>query len=174
MPMARIAVSHIMAAIQKVQAMDMPRRIAMADEIYQAQPHMLASCLVHKQMGVDERAVNMLLNILLVCFQAMKESPYHWPLISAEDQERYLQRHLGAVRFSEEMTDPVAGDQARRQYVGSNPEQPLLAYVMNENNRWLADVAQRGAEAESDKYVMMAAVNLVNCIAYAQADAICA
>lgn len=164
--------SHIVAAIQKVQAMDMPQRIALADEICRAQPHMLASCLVQKQMGVDERAVNMLLNILLVCFQAMKESPYYWPLISEEDQDRYLQRHVGAVRFSEEMTDPVAGDQARRQYIGGHPEQPLLAYVTNENNRWLADVAQRGAETESDKYVMMASVNLVNCIAYAQADAI--
>ena len=164
--------SHIVAAIQKVQAMDMPQRIALADEIYKTQPHMLASCLVQKQLGVDERAVNMLLNILLVCFQAMKESPYRWPLISEQDQERYLQRHVGAVRFSEEMTDPVAGDQARRQYIGSHPEQPLLAYVMRENNQWLADVAHRGAEAESDKYVMMASVNLVNCIAYAQADAI--
>jgi hypothetical protein len=164
--------AHVVAAIQKVQAMDMPQRIALADEIYQTQPHMLASCLVQKQMGADERSVNMLLDILLVCFQAMKESPYRWPLISEEDQDRYLQRHVGAVRFSEEMADPAAGDQARRQYVGSHPEQPLLAYVMRENNQWLADLAQRGAEAESDKYVMMASVNLVNCIAYAHADAI--
>lgn len=102
----------------------------------------------------------------------MKESPYHWPLISEVDQDRYLQRHVRAVRFSEEMTDPVAGDQARRQYVQSHPEQPLLAYVMRGNKQWLADVAQRGAEAESDKYGMMASVNLVNCIAYAQANAI--
>ena len=96
--------------------------------------------------------------------------PYHWPLISEEDQDRYLQRHVGAVRFSEEMTDPVAGEQARREYVGSDPEQPMLAYVMSENNQWLADLAQRGAEAESDKYEMMASVNLANCIAYADAQ----
>ena len=164
--------SHVVAAIQKVQAMDMQQRIALADEIYRAQPQLLASCLVQKQMGVDEHSVNMLLNILLVCFQAMKESPYHWPLISEEEQDRYLQRHVGAVRFSEEITDPMAGDQARRQYVDSHPEQPLLAYVMNENNQWLTAVARRGTEAESDKYVMMASVNLVNCIAYAQANAI--
>jgi hypothetical protein len=170
--MARVSIAHVVAAIKKVQAMDTPQRFALAEEIYRAQPHMLASCLVQKQMGVDEVSVNMLLNILLVCFQAMKESPYHWPLISEEEQDRYLQRYVGAVRFSEEMADPVAGDQARRQYVESHPEQPLLAYVMGENNRWLADVAERGAEAESDKYVMMASVNLVNCIAYAQADAI--
>lgn len=132
--MARISIARIVAAIQKVRAMDM------------------------------------LLNILLVCFQAMKESPCHWPLISEEDQDRYLQCHVGAVRFSEEMTDPVAGEQARREYVGSHPEQPLLAYLMSENNQWLADLAQRGAEAESDKYVMMASVNLANCIAYADAQ----
>jgi hypothetical protein len=48
----------------------------------------------------------------------------------------------------------------------------LLAYVINENNQWLAGLARRGAEAESDKYLLMASVNLVNCIAYAEAQAI--
>jgi hypothetical protein len=46
----------------------------------------------------------------------------------------------------------------------------LLAYVINETNQWLADVAQRGAEAESDKYLLMASLNLVNRIAYADAQ----
>jgi hypothetical protein len=45
------------------------------------------------------------------------------------------------VLFSEKMTDPKVADQARRQYACNYPEQPLLAYVINETNHWLADVA---------------------------------
>jgi hypothetical protein len=36
---------------------------------------------------------------------------------------------------------------------------------MGETRAWLRDLALRRAESESDKYVMMAAINLVNCIA---------
>jgi hypothetical protein len=42
---------------------------------------------------------------------------------------------------------------------------------MAECTLWLMDMVQRQTEAESDKYVMMAAVNLVNCIAYADIPA---
>jgi hypothetical protein len=48
-----------------------------------------------------------------------------------------------------------------------NPEEPLLAFVLREINIWLQELASRKAEAESDKFVMMASFNMVNCIAYA-------
>jgi hypothetical protein len=168
--MGRISIVHVAAAIKKVRAMGMPQRVALAEEISKTQPNMLASCLVQTRLGLEASAVDILLNILLVCYQAMKESGYQWPMISEEEQERYLKRHIGAVLFSEQMTDPAAAEQARSQYLSSHPEQPLLAYVLNETNHWLTDVARRSAEAESDKYLMMASVNLVNCIAYADAQ----
>jgi hypothetical protein len=170
--MGRISIAHLAAAINKVRAMDMSRRVSLAEEISAAQPHMLASCLVQTRMGLDASAVDILLDILLVCYQAMKESGNQWPLISEDEQERQLKRLTGAVLFSEKMTDPKLSDQARRQYLSGHPEQPLLAYVINETNLWLLDVAKRGAEAESDKYLLMASVNLVNCIAHSDARAI--
>jgi hypothetical protein len=171
-PMGRISIAHLAAAINKVRAMDMAQRLSLAEEISAAQPHLLASCLVQTRLGLDASAVDILLNILLVCYQAMKESGHQWPLISEDEQERQLNRLTGAVLFSEKMTDPKAADQARRQYVCNHPEQPLLAYVINENNLWLADVAQRSAETEADKYLLMASVNLVNCIAHSDVQAI--
>jgi hypothetical protein len=169
--MGRISIIHVAAAIKKVRGMGMPQRIALAEEISKTQPNLLACCLVQTRLGLEAGDVDILLNILLVCYQAMKESGYQWPVISEEEQERHLKRHVGAVLFSEQMTDPIAADQARGQYLSSHPEQPLLAYALNEANHWLVDVAQRGAEVESDKYLMMAAINLVNCIAYADAGA---
>jgi len=33
------------------------------------------------------------------------------------------------------------------------------------NEQWLREVSERSAQADSDKFVMMASMNLVNCIA---------
>jgi hypothetical protein len=105
------------------------------------QPNMLASCLVLSHMGVQASAVDILLNILLVCHQAMKESGYQWPL------NRPGANTLVAIR--------------------SSRCSPTLS---TKTNQWLADVAQRGAEAKSDKYLLLASINLVNCVAYAGAQ----
>lgn len=165
-PTGRISTRHIAAALRKVRAMDVTQQIALADEIKITQPNLLASCLVQAQLGADQNTVGFLLNILLVCNQAMHASGLHWPLITVEEQERQMARMVGSVNFSEELRDSTA-DAARSRYVAAHPEQPLLAFVLGECGGWLRELARTKAEKESDKYVLMAAVNLVNCIAYA-------
>jgi hypothetical protein len=164
----RISVRHVAAAMKKVQAMDLAQRVSLSDEIFIKQPNLLASCLVQPRLGVTMQSVEVLLNILLVCYQAMKESGLDWPVISEDDQERQMQRMVGAVKFSEEIPDPTVEEAARAQYLDNHPEQPLLAFVLAESNTWLRDLARRQTESKSDKFVMMASINLVNCIAYAE------
>ena len=77
-----------------------------------------------------------------------------------------MQRWIGAVQFSEHAMGSVA-DAAREQYASQHPEQPLLAFVVSETSQWLREISERHAEAQSDKFVMMASMNLVNCIASA-------
>ncbi len=79
-----------------------------------------------------------------------------------------MQRMIGAVKFSENILDPDVAVAACGQYLANHPEQPLLAFVLAESNTWLRDLARRQAQSESDKYVMMASINLVNCIAHAE------
>lgn len=165
----RISVKHVASAVRKLQLMDMPQKTAIIDEIYVKQPNLLASCVVPRKFGVDDQTVEFLLNLLLTCYVAMRESGFEWPLISESEQERELERTVGAILFSEQLTDPVAADAARAQYISAHPEQPLLALVTTECNAWLQDLARKKAEKESDKYVMMASVNLVNCIAHSDA-----
>jgi hypothetical protein len=155
---------NLAAAIRKVRAMSVKEKEALADEIYLHQPHLLASCLVQSRLGVEQAAVEFLLNILLVCYQSMKESGLQWSVITEDEQERQMQRWIGAVQFSERAAGSAA-DGAREQYAGQHPEQPLFAFVVSETNQWLDAISERNAEAESDKFVMMASVNLVNCIA---------
>ena len=160
---SRISVEQVAAAIRKVRSMGQAEKLALTDEIFQKQPNLLGSCLVQPRFGVAMESVEVLLNILLVCFQAMKESGGNWPLISEDEQERQLARLPGTVRFSEDIADPALADAARAQYITHHREAPLLAFVMHELNIWLQDLARRRTESESDKYVMSAAVNIVNC-----------
>jgi hypothetical protein len=162
--MSRITIDHVAAAIRKVRAMSLKEKEALADEIHRCQPHMLASCLVQSRLGVEPAAVEFLLNILLVCYQSMKESGLQWPLITEDEQERQMQRWIGAVQFSEHAAGSAA-DSARAQYASQHPEQPLLAFVLSETNQWLREISERNGEADSDEFVMMASMNLVNCIA---------
>lgn len=163
--MSRITIEHLAAAIGKVRSMSLVQKEALADEIYLSQPYLLASCLVQPKLGVKITDVEFLLNILLVCYQSMKESGLQWPLITEDEQERQMQRWVGAVDFSENVLSDIDSDNARKQYTSQHPEQPLLAFVLNETNQWLREISERNAAAESDKFVLMASVNLVNCIA---------
>ena len=95
----------------------------------------------------------------------MKESGLQWSVITEDEQERQMQRWIGAAHFSEHAVGAAGADNAREQYASQHPEQPLLAFVLSETNPWLREISQRNGEAESDKFVMMASLNLVNCIA---------
>jgi hypothetical protein len=164
--MSRITIGNVTAAIRKVRGMSLNEKEALADEIHRCQPHMLASCLVHLRLGVEPTAVEFLLNILLVCYQSMKESGLQWPVITEDEQERQMQRWIGAVQFSEHAAGSAA-DAARARYASQHPEQPLPAFVLSETNQWLREISQRYAEADSDQFIVMASMNLVNCIASA-------
>lgn len=157
---------HLAAAILKVRSMSLKEKEALADEIHRRQPYMLASCLVQSRLGVEPAAVEFLLHILLVCYQSMKESGLQWPVITEDEQERQMQRWIGAVQFSEHAAGPTT-DEARTQYASQHSEQALLAFVVSETNQWLHELSERNAQTESDKFVMMASMNLVNCIASA-------
>ena len=166
----RISVEHVAAAVLKLRKLTLAQKTTLIDEIHVKQPNLLASCVVQTRLGADEQTVEFLLHILLTCYLAMGESGYEWQLITEVEQERQLQRMVGSVRFSEEFVDPIAGDAARAQYTANHPEPALLALVINECNAWLADLSRRHVEKESDKFVLMASVNLVNCIAHARAE----
>ena len=141
--------------------MSLPQKEELAEEIHRHQPHLLASCVVQPKLGAHINDVEFLLNILLVCYQAMKDSGLRWPMITEDEQQRQMQRWIGALDFSEHALSNGASDSARQQYIDQYPEQPLLAFVVNETNQWLRGSSQRNGEAESDKFVMMASMNFM-------------
>lgn len=159
--MSRISLRSVTCAIQKIRAMSMSQKEQVADELFREQPNMLGLFLVQKQMGVSLEKMEFLLEILLICFQSMKESGITWPLITEDEQDRQLARYVAAVQFGEDLSASLK-DLAMKQYIESHPEPYLLAFVTVEMKDWLKRITLE----ETDKYVMLAATNFVNCIAF--------
>ncbi|CAN7762554.1 hypothetical protein LJR130_007124 [Variovorax sp. LjRoot130] len=104
----------------------------------------------------------MVLNLLLVFYEAMKSSGKAWPVISEVVQERCLKRISARVRFIEGLT-PQQQAQAISDAIADHPEQQLLAYVRGK----FGEHGLLGIESETEKMLMLAALNLVECIAEA-------
>ena len=169
--MAKISVENVASAARKVRAMSCSEQLALTDEIFQQQPNLLASCLVQKGLRVVNGGLEYAVSMLLICYQSMKESGFEWPVIPEDEQAWQLMRMTAAAQLSSNLADRDLSYGATRQYLMNHPEQPLLAYVLAESNCWLQQIAARRTETESDKYALMASINLVNCIAYTEAKA---
>jgi hypothetical protein len=84
--MSRITTENVAAAIRKVSSMSLPQKEELAEEIHGHQPQLLASCVVQLKLGAYINDVEFLLNILLVCHQALKESGLRWPMITEDER----------------------------------------------------------------------------------------
>lgn len=141
--------------------MTMERKTALADEVFQQQPTLFGSFLVLTRFGVSFEKMEFLLERLFVCFLAMRESGIQWPRITEDELDKQAARISGTVNFANGL-GPALASQSQAKYIAGHPEPHLLAYVTAELTQWLAKVRPE----ESDKYVMLAAMNIVNCIAH--------
>jgi hypothetical protein len=72
-----------------------------------------------------------------------------------------MTRYVASVKFGMDQ-GPEQSQELLRQFIAGHPEQALLAYVQAETASWL----KRITAEDSDRYVMLAAANMVNCIGY--------
>lgn len=159
--MSRISRNALVRAITAVRQMDFKQKEQLADELHRAQPHVFGTFLVQARLGVSLPKMQFLLELLLVGFQAMRESGLAWPLITEDELERQMDRLVARVKFDGGLTKTLRSGRMR-QYVAAHPEKELLAYVHAETANWLGRIVPE----ETDKYIMLAASNFVNCIAY--------
>ncbi len=157
---AVISPKLLVDAVLAVGAMDAQAQVRLADEIFEHQPNLLASVLVLPRMGVSLQQLEVPITILLVIWQAMKTSARQWPTISEETQERCLQRLTARARFIEEL--PLALQQrAVQDQIDEHSEPQLLAYVYGQ----LRDNGLLEIRTDAQKYLVLAALNLVDCVA---------
>jgi hypothetical protein len=160
--MSRITCDDLVRAVARVRGMDAARKEQLVDQLFRVQPYVVASFLVQKQLGVSLEKMDFLVDMVLICFEAMKESGLTWPLITEDEQDRQMARFVATVQFRDDLRGSLR-DRVLRQYIETHPEKDLLAFVQVETANWLKRVVPN----ESDKYVVMAAFNFANCIAFA-------
>jgi hypothetical protein len=117
--------------------------------------------LVLPQLGVSMQKVEFALEILFVCFKAMKASGWVWPIISEDELDLQSRRFSAIIQFADDLNQRLR-DVSMQQYLANHPEKELLAYVQSESANWSARIVPE----ETDKYVMLAALNMVNCLAF--------
>ncbi len=164
--MALITQAVLAKAAVAVDGMDQAQRMQLADEVFAHQPNLLASVLVLQRMGASLRQMEVPVHILLVAWQAMKTSGHVWPVISEDTQDVCLARLTGRARFTEGLPANLQ-QRAMQQYINAHREQYLLAFAWGH----LRDNDLLGARTEAEKFLLLAALNLVECIAFAGVQA---
>ena len=144
-----------------VNRMGPTQKVALADEIFLQQPNLLASILALPRMGIGMVQLEVPLHILLVTFQAMKLSGRSWPVVTEEVQEACMQRLTARARFNEGLPADLV-NKVVQQFCDEHPERYLLAFVYG----YLGDHDLLSARTEAEKYLLLGALNLAECVAF--------
>ena len=163
--MGRLTQWVVIEADVAVRRMSHDQKVLLADEIHAQQPNMLASFLALPRMGVGMAQLEVALHILFVTFQAMKLSGHQWPLVTEDIQDGCLQRLTARARFGEGLPKELA-NKVVEQFHNDHAERYLLAFVYG----WLGDHDLMAVRTEAEKYLMLGALNLVECVAFVGAD----
>jgi len=158
--MPSISSQLLVDAVLRVERLSLNERAQLADEIHAQQPNLFFSVLALQGFGATLEQIEVVVLLLMVFHEAMKASGKAWPVISEDVQDRGLKRISARARFIEGLT---AQQQARAtsDAIANHPEQPILAYVFGKFGQH--DLL--GIETEPQKMLMLAALNLVECIA---------
>ena len=159
--MGRLTQWVVIEADVAVRRMSHDQKVRLADEIYAQQPNMLAAFLALPGMGVQMAQLEVALHILFVTFQAMKLSGHQWPLVTEDIQDGCLQRLTARARFNEGLPQELA-TKLVQEFHTEHAERYLLAFVYS----WLDEHDLMAVRTEAEKYLMMAALNLVECVAF--------
>lgn len=162
--MALIRQAVLAKAAVAVDAMGLTEQVRLADGVFAHQPNLLASALVLQRMGVSLPQMDVPIHILLVAYQAMKTSGHTWPAISEDTQEACLRRLTGRIRFAEGLGGGLL-QRSLQQYIDEHREPYLLAFAYG----YLQHNDLLGARTEAEKFLMLATLNLVDCIAFVAA-----
>ena len=153
-----------------VERMGMNERVGLADEVFARQLNLLASVVVLRRMGASDVQIETPLHVLLVSWQAIKSSGLQWPVISEDDRDTCMRRLTAKARFVEGLS-PALLDQAVAQQIAEHREQyHLFAFAfgtLRANNLL-------GVATDAEKCVLLATLNLVECIAFVAPRPACA
>jgi hypothetical protein len=158
--MTAISIQVLAEAVRSFERLSFDERTQLADEIQARQPNLFLSVLALEGFGASLAQMELVLNLLLVFYGAMKISGKVWPIISEDIQDRGLKRIGARARPSKAMT-PLQQQRAAARVVDDHPEKPMLAYAVSK----LSEHGLQAVNTEAQKMITLVALNLVECIA---------
>lgn len=156
---AVLSMEHIGNAYLQLQGMDLGQRETLADEIHAAQPNLFFSVLVLNRYGASPVQLEVVLNLLFVFHLAMKSTGKVWPMVTEDIQERCLKRLTARMRFIEGLTSEQ--ETVVQSALVDHPEPWMLSFAYGE----LKAHRLLGIATDAEKYLVLAGLNLVECIA---------
>ena len=151
-------------ATMEVDALGHDAKVRLGDEVFVAQPNLLGSILVLARMGVSMPQVEIALHVLFVAFLAMKRSRHHWDVVTTDLQEACMERLTARMRFNDGLPAELAAELVT-QFHTEHAERYLLAYVYG----YLGEHDLLKARTDAEKSLLLAVLNLVECIAAVKA-----
>lgn len=156
---ATFSIESLGRATLAVNAMSFSAKQTLADAIHAEQPNLLYAVLVLQRFGAAMPQIEVVLELLFVVYTAMKASGWKWPLISEDLQETCLKRVTGRIWFAEGLA-PAQVNAAVQQVIDDHPEPALLSLAFGR----LREAGLLGIADEAQKYLVLAALNLVECV----------
>ena len=155
-------------ATLSVRAMSLQTKQVLADAIHAEQPNLLYSVLALQRFGASLPQIEVVLDFLFVVYTAMKATGRRWGPITEDLQETCLRRFKGRLRFSEGLA-PAQHSTVVQQFIDDHPEPALLALAYG----LLRDAGWSGVTDDAQKYLVLAALNLVECVSQAAERTAC-
>ena len=156
---AVLSMEHIGNAYLQLQGMSLGQREKLADEIHAAQPNLFFSVLVLNRYGASSVQLEVVLHLLFVFHLAMKATGKVWPLVTEDTQERCLTRLTARMRFIEGLT-PEQQETTVKSALVDHREPWMLSFAYGE----LKAHGLLGITTDVEKYLVLAGLNLVECI----------
>jgi hypothetical protein len=163
--MTLISQAVLARATIDVNGMSAAQKVRLADEIYIRQPNLLASILVLPRFGVSAVQLEVPIHVLLVTYQAIKRCGHTLPVISEDVQDACMQRLTATMRFTEGVP-PALASQMITQLCVDHPERYLLAFVYG----YLGEHDLLSVRTDAEKFLLLGALNLVECVAFTGAQ----
>ena len=162
--MPAIEKEHLGHAVIAVGRMDLKQKELLADAIHRSQPTLLYAVLAQQRLGVSLVQLEVLINILLVFYQAMVESGRSWRQADEALEDRCLKRVTARIKFTEGLKSGQV-KQSIDEAIKEAKEPWLLAYVFGS----LREHGMSGIQDDGEGQVLITALLLVECIAEAVA-----
>ena len=146
--------------------MSADRKLNLVDEIFASQPNLLASVLALGIRKPVDKRVDVVLHILLVCFEAVRASGIQLSRVSELVQEDCLTRIVARIGSIEGLSPARRSLIIERQLADHN-EPFLLSLVLIE----LRENGLMELGSDEDKHFVLTALNLAESIAHVTTDA---